>query len=670
MFKKLIAVTVLGLIVVIYLVIPLFLQGEKSEQLSAWGRDYDDISSIREQAETMDEMTRIFDEGTALETEKPKFNLNDPYEIRSIVTGPTILSLSSINPKDTVYIVCGIEKAYSQEGIDGLKNFVKNGGHAIIADNGENVKALAAEFGVTIYPGKFYDESYDKNTNYTQVKAHLGVDLRSHKFIPEDEEENLYLNLEDIPEPDGVWDDDTDADGRVDEDPLEPEFAPIVDDDKDMGKVIGDNRDNDNDWEPDDGGVDFDGKKKDKIGNEEGVNEDILNDDGDFDKNGNPIEDEEFLNGLDDDGDKLVDEDIMPYRLILSAPSGLTSSGSRVIAQGSVNSYVDMNGDGKITTPKEGDPKDQLIDYISTQGNEIQLIVEVVVSPENGAPIDLTGFTEELGTVSRTRYVTTLDLTGSGEEEKPIHNMKEIPEFGSIIFIADSSIFINDLVDLDHIWYAKENDGVDNDGDGIIDEPYEIEGGIDLYPDMTPKDDNFLLDNSPDNNPDYDNARFFQEMIYYLLPEGGVLIFDESRHADNSPFLKPIYATINTVVFLTSDPIYATSLILVTILILILAVIITRDKENWVHRFDTSRFKGRQFMPESRRDKARILRKSALEKVRLGRSLSPDEFAQLSPKVVDSFIRDPQLIDLVRNEGREYSDAELQNLSQKIIAIK
>jgi hypothetical protein len=159
-------------------------------------------------------------------------------------------------------------------------------------------------------------------------------------------------------------------------------------------------------------------------------------------------------------------------------------------------------------------------------------------------------------------------------------------------------------------------------------------------------------------------------LIYYFLPEGGVIIFDESRHANTDAYMIPVYSTINTVVFLTSDSVYATSLVLITIFILILAVIITRNKENWIHKFDTSKFKGRPSIPETRRDKTIILRKSILEKVRLTRSLAPDEFAQLSAKVVDSFIRDPKLIELVRNESKEYTDEELKALADKIMAFR
>jgi hypothetical protein len=656
MLKKAIAVLVLGLIIVIYLVIPIFLPMDQRQQFSAWDSGFDDLSDLRNNVDDMHKLTVEDEFGVP----NPLFDLPEGYETRSIVTSPTVLSIDSIDPEKTVYFTAGLERAYSQEGIDGITEFVKDGGHVIIADNGENIRNFAGQYGVTYYPGNFYDESYDRNSSYTQITARLGVDRVTPDYIENDIEENQLINEEDIPEPDGVWDDDTDADGKVDEDPLEPQYAPIVDDDKDMGKVNNDGRDNDNDWVPDDGGFDEEDKRIDIIGYEEGVNEDRIDDDGDG------RNDEEMLNGIDDDGDGLIDEDLNSFRLILSDPSGMSSIGTRIIAHGSVNSYVDMNGDGKITTPKPGDPKDELIDAISSPGGEIQLAVEVVVSPDNGQAIDLTSFTERIDGKEKTRKVSTLDLTGSGDVSEATHDMKEISEFGSIVFIADSSLFINDLIGLDHITYAPLNDGEDNDGDGFFDEPFEIESDeFDLE-----GDGNFVQDNTPDGEEDYDNNDFFLQLLYYFLPDGGVVIFDESRHAHDDAFMVPVYATLNTVVFLTSDPVYATSLILVTIFILILAVIITRDKENWIHKFDTSKFKGRRTVPESRRDKARILRKAVLEKIRLARSLAPDEFTQLSPKVVDSFIRDPQLIELVRSEGKEYSDQELSVLSQKIVAIK
>jgi hypothetical protein len=658
MIKKAIAVIVLGLIIVIYAIVPAFIQvDEKDARLSAWRGSFEDLDYMRDQIETMHKMTREDEFGVP----QPVFDMDDEYSVRSIVTGPTILSIDSVDPEKSLYIVNGLEKPLSQEGIDGLTEYLKQGGHAIIADNSDNVRSLASNFGVTYYPGKFFDESYDINSSYTQINARLGVDRMTPKYIPHDTAENMVMNQEDNPWPDGIWDDDTDGDGKVDEDPVESQFVAAADDDKDLGKIQNDNRDNDNDWIPDDGGFDPTGAKIEIVGNEEGINEDVADDDGDG------REDEEMINGLDDDNDGLVDEDINGYRLILSDPSGMSSIGSRIIAHGSVNSYVDMNGDGKITTPKPGDPTDQLIDAISSPGSEIQLIVEVVVSPDNGMPLDLAGFSEVINGDEKVRKVSTLELSGLDDTEKATHDMADIHEFGTITFIADSSIFINDLVTLDHITYAPPFDGKDNDGDGLYDEPYEIE--TDEF-NSEPQDENGILDNTPDGESDYDNEAFLKELVYYYLPDGGVVIFDESRHVQPESYMIPIYSTINTAIFLTSDPIYAVSLVIITVIILILAVIITRNKENWVHRFDTSKFKGRSSMPESRRDKARILRKSVLEKVRLGRSLSPEEFSQLSPKVVDSFIRDQQLVELVRNEGREYTEAELGALAEKIMAYR
>ena len=252
MLKKAIAVLILGLVVIIYLVVPLFLSIDSDQRLSAWDNGFDDTDTIRIQVEEMNEMTRQNDLGY----DEPRYKLSGGYDVRSIVTSPTILSIDSIDPENTVYIVTGLEQPYSQEGIDGLIEYTKAGGHAIIADKSENIRGLAATFGITMYPGKFFDESYDKNSSFTMINANLGVDLRTPKYIPNDVIENQLINGNDIPEADGIWDDDTDGDGKIDEDQVESKFISAVDDDKDMGKIINDGRDNDNDWVIDDGGYD------------------------------------------------------------------------------------------------------------------------------------------------------------------------------------------------------------------------------------------------------------------------------------------------------------------------------------------------------------------------------------------------------------------------------
>ena len=176
----------------------------------------------------------------------------------------------------------------------------------------------------------------------------------------------------DIPLPDGIWDSDQDGDGHVDEDP--PEKGTPIDDDMDNAKSSNDGLDNDHDGLIDEEDPD------------EGLNEDHLDDDGDwidlnrnglqepmiwrdkdgdgqfgyddvndngyydtsdrfefYDDEGNYFReyisgdygiDEEFYDGIDNDGDTLIDEDLKGYRLLFNDATGITSQGTRIIAHG------------------------------------------------------------------------------------------------------------------------------------------------------------------------------------------------------------------------------------------------------------------------------------------------------------------------------------------------
>ena len=81
-----------------------------------------------------------------------------------------------------------------------------------------------------------------------------------------------------------------------------------------------------------------------------------------------------------------VDEDLRAFRILLNDATGMTSAGTRVIAHGSQNSFVDMDSIKGINQP-EGPGK--LADERSSPGIEIQFIVEVVVCPECGGAVDI-----------------------------------------------------------------------------------------------------------------------------------------------------------------------------------------------------------------------------------------------------------------------------------------
>ena len=79
-----------------------------------------------------------------------------------------------------------------------------------MADDFGNANQIANDYGVTFYGGQFYDDLFDRNANYTVVNAHMGSDIYDKDGVKKWTKAN--------PVGDGVWDDDQDADGKIDED--------------------------------------------------------------------------------------------------------------------------------------------------------------------------------------------------------------------------------------------------------------------------------------------------------------------------------------------------------------------------------------------------------------------------------------------------------------------
>ncbi|MGA1847960.1 MAG: hypothetical protein ACMUHB_01345 [Thermoplasmatota archaeon] len=607
------------------------------------------------------------------------------YKIRSMVSTPVLLLGDLVEPEKTVYVAVGIERSYTTEEIRALNNFLARGGHAIIADDFGNANQIANEYGVTYFGGQFYDERFDQNINYTIVQAHMGSDIY--------DKDGVKVWTRDKPFGDGVWDDDQDADGRIDEDD-NTGSSRNYDDDRDNSDLQKNLRDDDND-----GIVDEEN---------EGLDEDPIDDDvvftprGDADQLWDPLEtgrghknvDLEWLNGLDDDGDQIYDEDLQTYELITYKPTGLASSVNPWIwASGSAKSFIDMDGNGILSIPS-GDLGGKNADEVSSVGNEIQFCIEVPVADDGTGAVDvITGESKETITDAdgkpRTYKVGQLNQDSD----------KLITELGSIVFISDPSLFMNDLYSLNHIRYDvnlpwdPEGNGEDDDGDGLIDEDREIlrETG-----DVTPKDlsdSNDLADNSPDywsetdvekfpwldedmaGKPklDYDNQQFLLDLVHHLCPakegETNLILIDESRH-DTSLSAKPYYKTMEITGLLTSSPYYAYPIVLAIGFLMIFSALLVKDKESWAHRFDISVLSPRRAVPTDNRLQTTKLRLSLREKVRLSRGLSPEEFSSLSDSTIIGSIRDPELIDLLQNTERTYTAQELQRMMEKIKKIQ
>ncbi|MCK5560600.1 MAG: hypothetical protein KAJ51_08410, partial [Thermoplasmata archaeon] len=315
--------------------------------------------------------------------------------------------------------------------------------------------------------------------------------------------------------------------------------------------------------------------------------------------------DEEFFDGLDNDGDSIIDEDLQGYRVLFNDATGMTSQGTRIIAYGGTSdppSYVNLDNKPGANTPSIGDDfsPDSVVDEISSPGSEIQLIIEVLVCPNCGGAVDIkTGKCLD----------TTAEFTVK-ESCKEKHNPKEFGDFGSIIFISDSSLFVNDIYELDHLATdddTKEIYELDDFGTPIRDIPItEWENapvtGINEkdYNEATLPIEgqrNYLVDNTPDGELDYENRKFARHLIRYILPKGGQVYFDESRHFVENDYLIPIYASIQTITFLTSDPWYSTAMIIIFVLLLSFVVAVVRKKESWIHRHNINILNPRGSMP-------------------------------------------------------------------------
>ncbi len=649
---------------------------EAQTRFSAFDNGYSDISDFVRDVERYNSNVRgsIYFDGSG-----PNDGVYD-YKVRSIVSTPVILLGDLIDPKKTIYVAVGVEREYTQEEIRALRSFLARGGHAIIADDFGNANQIAKDYGVTFFGGQFYDENFDRNANYTIVKAHMGSDLY--------DKDGVMLYSKSNPVGDGVWDDDQDADGKIDEDD-NTGSSRNYDDDRDNSREDSDLRDNDNDGIPDE--------------ENEGIDEDPIDDDVVFRPNGDADVlwkghknvDIEWIDGIDNDGDEIIDEDLQSYELITYKPTGLSSSVRPwVWASGSSKSFIDMDDNGILSIPS-GDLKGKNADEVSSVGNEIQFCVEVPVADDGTGAVDVvTGVSAE--TIKK----------ADGEPAKyKVRELnpeadKTITELGSIVFISDPSIFMNDLYNLNHIRYDvnlpfdPEGNGEDDDGDGLIDEDREIlrETG-DISPEDS-ADSNLLADNSPDywsdrevdtfdwlsddmrGKPklDYDNQQFLLDLIHHLCPaktgETNLILIDESRHTVETHILKPVYRTMQVTGFLTSSPYYAYPIVISIGFLLIFAALLIKDKENWAHQFDISLLVPRRSIPNDNRLQTTKLRLALREKIRLTRGLSPEEFSSLNERTIMSSVRDPDLIELLQNEERIYSSQEISRLMEKIKKIQ
>jgi hypothetical protein len=162
------------------------------------------------------------------------------------------------------------------------------------------------------------------------------------------------------------------------------------------------------------------------------------------------------------------------------------------------------------------------------------------------------------------------------------------------------------------------------------------------------------------------NKQFLKDLIENkLLPTGGKIIVDESRHEQNK-YLKPVYSSLEAVTILTSNPREMGLLLAGMIMILIMVVFRAKDKEDWLHKYDISSIKRRVDLPDSRREIRDRMKSVVMRKLRMIHSLTNEEMQAMTQTQLASMVKDHDINELLLNDQREFSNEELQAMNDKL----
>jgi hypothetical protein len=162
------------------------------------------------------------------------------------------------------------------------------------------------------------------------------------------------------------------------------------------------------------------------------------------------------------------------------------------------------------------------------------------------------------------------------------------------------------------------------------------------------------------------NKKFIRDLIVNrLLPNGGKIIMDESRHEQNK-YLKPVYSTIEAITILTSNPRELILLLAGMTMILIMVIFRAKDKDNWVHVYDIASIRRRADLPDSRREIRDRMKSVVMRKLRMLHSLTNEELQAMTQTQLASMVKDHDINELLLNDQREFTNEELAMMTDKL----
>ena len=161
------------------------------------------------------------------------------------------------------------------------------------------------------------------------------------------------------------------------------------------------------------------------------------------------------------------------------------------------------------------------------------------------------------------------------------------------------------------------------------------------------------------------NGRFLVDLIHRMLPTGGKLFFDESRHV-GTPFVSIGQGSLEALIILTSNWNENGLMFLGLAMVLIAVISRTKGKEEWAHKHNPNRRAVRGYLPETGRDARILLRESLLKKVRTAKRLSEEELDEMPRDELVALVNDKELTRLLDDEGKDLSKEDIRRIMKRI----
>ncbi len=148
-----------------------------------------------------------------------------------------------------------------------------------------------------------------------------------------------------------------------------------------------------------------------------------------------------------------------------------------------------------------------------------------------------------------------------------------------------------------------------------------------------------------------ENRGFASFLLSDLLDGNGIVIFEESTHIQSGVYRSTTHFIFYVLLLAGGHPI--SIIVSLTVLLLALEISIVRQKNprRWVHTFRTEGKISRLNIPAGHYLRPQVIRQVFLEKVRLQAGMSPEEFGKVTPQFLSQIVKNTQLMDFLHRPG-------------------